>query len=148
MCVLYLFFCLHALNKLVNSYFICFEYVWIFLLLYIYIVCVCACVLSEDSISPSWARAGCKKTLSLIHYPCEIKFSQSVSQSLPDQLYHASHVTASWLSSLSKRLHVQHGCCIQQVLPVTRKKYLSRSEIWYKVFLNGFYIVSFYFVVF
>ena len=27
------FFCLHALNKLFNSYFICFECVWIFLLL-------------------------------------------------------------------------------------------------------------------
>ena len=31
----------------------------------------------QESISPSWARAGCKKTLSLIYYPSEIKFVHS-----------------------------------------------------------------------
>ena len=40
------FYCLHALNKLFNSYFICFEYVWIFLLLLLYFFVLCACVLS------------------------------------------------------------------------------------------------------
>ena len=35
--IFFLFFsCLHALIKLFNSYFICFEYVWIFLLLLLY----------------------------------------------------------------------------------------------------------------
>ena len=31
-CALYFFFCLHAFNKLFDSYIICFEYVWIVLL--------------------------------------------------------------------------------------------------------------------
>ena len=40
------------------------------------------CTLLSISISPSWARAGCKKTLSLIHYPCEIKVIHSFIHSL------------------------------------------------------------------
>ena len=34
------------------------------------------------SLPPSPSRAGCKKTLSLIHYPCEIKFIHSFILSL------------------------------------------------------------------
>ena len=76
-----LFFCLHTLNKLFNSYFICFEYVWIFVLLLHFLFFMHA-YYQQDSFSPSWARAGCKKTLSLIHYPCEIMFIHSVSLSV------------------------------------------------------------------
>ena len=32
---------------------------------------------SISRISPSWERAGCKKTLCLLHYPCKIKFIHS-----------------------------------------------------------------------
>ena len=70
---LYFCFSLYALNKLSNSYFIYFEYLWIFLLLLYFLFFVHV----YYSIGPSWARAGCKKTLSLIHYPCEIKFIHS-----------------------------------------------------------------------
>ena len=49
------------------------------ILIYIYIyVGVC----SISRISPSWARAGCKKTLCLLHYPCKIKFIHSFILSL------------------------------------------------------------------
>ena len=37
----------------------------------------CACVLSAEYISPSWERDGCKNTLSLEHYPRQIKFSSN-----------------------------------------------------------------------
>ena len=37
------------------------------------------CVCSISRISPSWARAGCKKTLCLLHYPRKIKFIHSFS---------------------------------------------------------------------
>ena len=35
------------------------------------------CVCGISRISPSWARAGCKKTLCLLHYPRKIKFIHS-----------------------------------------------------------------------
>ena len=35
------------------------------------------CVCGISRISPSWARAGCKKTLCLIHYPRNIRFIHS-----------------------------------------------------------------------
>ena len=37
---------------------------------------------SISRISPSWARAGCKKNLCLLHYPRKIKFIHSLSLSL------------------------------------------------------------------
>ena len=46
-------------------------YFWV--LLYWKYLCMC----SISRISPSWARAGCKKTLCLLHYPRKIKFIQS-----------------------------------------------------------------------
>ena len=45
---------------------------------FFYIFCsLCMCIISRIAISPSWVTAGCKKTLSLVHYPCEIKFTHS-----------------------------------------------------------------------
>ena len=43
-------------------------------LLYLNYMCMC----SISRISPSWARAGCKETLCLLHYPRKIKFIHSV----------------------------------------------------------------------
>ena len=37
------------------------------------------CLCSISRISPSWTRAGCKKTLCLLHYPRKIKFIHSFS---------------------------------------------------------------------
>ena len=39
------------------------------------------CMCSISRISLSWARAGCKKTLCLLHYPRKIKFVHSLSLS-------------------------------------------------------------------
>ena len=47
-------------------------------LLYLKYMCIC----SISRISPSWARAGCKKTLCLLHYPRKIKFIHSFIHSL------------------------------------------------------------------
>ena len=41
-------------------------------LVLLYLKYMCTCSISR--ISPSWARAGCKKTLCLLHYPRKIKF--------------------------------------------------------------------------
>ena len=41
------------------------------------------CTCSISGISPSWARAGCKKTLCLLHYPRKIKFIHSFILSPP-----------------------------------------------------------------
>ena len=41
------------------------------------------CTCSISGISPSWARAGCKKTLRLLHYPRKIKFIHSFILFLP-----------------------------------------------------------------
>ena len=80
-CVLYFFFFFFFGYTPLASYLIrisCFEYVWICLLLLYFLFFVIVHVYyQQDSISPSWARAGFKKTLSLIHYPCEIKFIYS-----------------------------------------------------------------------
>ena len=44
------------------------------------------CTCSISTISPSWARAGCKKTLCLLHYPLKIKFIHSFIYSFPVSL--------------------------------------------------------------
>ena len=41
---------------------------------------MCMCCISR--ISSSWARAGCKKTLCLLHYPRKIKFIHSFIHSI------------------------------------------------------------------
>ena len=46
-----------------------------FFLVLLYLKYMCMCSISR--ISPSWARAGCKKTLCLLHYPRKIKFIHS-----------------------------------------------------------------------
>ena len=46
-------------------------YTWV--LVYLKYMCMC----SISRISPSWARAECKKTLCLLHYPRKIKFISS-----------------------------------------------------------------------
>ena len=99
MCVLYHFF--SSVYKPLTSYLIhisCFEYVWIvFLLYFLFFVHVCH---QWDGTSSSWARAGCKKTLSLIHNPCEIKFIHSLSF-LPLSLRFVLTVSLSFSQSLS-----------------------------------------------
>ena len=77
MCVLYLFSFLFSVCTPLTSYLIHISYVLnmfgFFFFFYIFLFFVHV-YYQEDIISPSWARAACKKTLSLIHYPCEIKF--------------------------------------------------------------------------
>ena len=41
----------------------------------VYLKYMCTCSISR--ISPPWARAGCKQTLCLLHYPRKIKFIHS-----------------------------------------------------------------------
>ena len=41
------------------------------------------CVVLVELVPQSWARAGCKKALCLLHYPRKIKFIHSFSLSLP-----------------------------------------------------------------
>ena len=51
----------------------CTLWMYFFALLYLKYMCIC----SVSRISPSWARAGCKKTLCLLHCPRKIKFIHS-----------------------------------------------------------------------
>ena len=69
-------------------------------LLYLKYMCMC----SISRISPSWARAGCKKTLCLLHYPCKIKFIHSFILSPPLSYTHThtnAHacINTCWVSS-------------------------------------------------
>ena len=69
-------------------------------LLYLKYVCMC----SISRISPSWARAGCKKTLCLLHYPCKKKFIHSFILSPPLSYTHThtnAHacINTCWVSS-------------------------------------------------
>ena len=47
---------------------------------------LCFSLYSISRISPSWARAGCKKTLCLLHYPRKIKFINSFIHSFSPPL--------------------------------------------------------------
>ena len=53
---------------------------WVF----VYLKYMYTCSISR--ISPSWARAGCKKTLCLLHYPRKIKFIHSFIRSFIQSL--------------------------------------------------------------
>ena len=83
MCVLYLspFFVYTPLTSYLNHISYVLNMFGFFFFFYIFLFFVHV-YHQKDSISPSWARAGCKKSLSLINYPCEIKFIRSFIHSL------------------------------------------------------------------